>query len=280
MRDARQRLQNDPSPFPFLQLPFEIRLQVYKYAFTNSRTVKLDRDGNFRMSQAWAIFPPLVFQAVKNEFGTDIDTALLLANRQISDEAEPIPYQTRFIRIGVYLHKGLEVLGNLSPRARRNIRAVHIELSDCDVHGRPFEFGQYNIEDWCKSCNYISQNLQLHSLSFNVSVQAIPANFADEAWVKYLIKIRELKHLVQRDFMTFLRDPEVSASSDGGSDSEPEPEPEPDQVLNSRLEALLSYLRSEMCRLPASRVLPEEEEKWDWGAKPRPFLGWLTEPCW
>ena len=278
MRDARQRLQNDPSPFPFLQLPFEIRLQVYKYAFTNIRTVGLARSGSFRMSQAWANFNPLVFQASKNEFGTDIDTALLLANRQISDEAEPILYQTRFIRIGVYLHNGPEVLESLSPRARRNIRAVHIELSDRDVHGRPFEFGQYNIEDWCKSCDYISQNLQLHTLSFNVPVEAIPANFADEAWVKYLIKIRELKNLVQRDLLTFIRDPEVTASSDGGSDSEPETESY--QVFSSRLEALLSYLRSEMCRFPASRLLPEEEEKWDWGRKPRPFLGWLTEPRW
>ena len=259
---------------------------MYQYAFSNIHTVEADVRAGYSTRQAEEcclqagrcchVAFDITVGAGRDKFSTDINIALLLTNRQIFDEAEPILYQTRFLHIGIYLRKGLEFLEGLSPRARRNIRVVHIELSDRDVHGRLFDFGQYNIEDWCQSCDYISQNLQLHSLSFNVPVEAIPANFADKAWVKYLIKIRELKHLVQRDFFTLIRHPEDIASSDGGSDSEPETESF--EVFNSRLEALLSYLRSEMCRFPASRLLPEEEEKWDWGTKPRPFLGWLTEP--
>lgn len=264
---------------------------MYKYAFSNIHTVEADSRAGYSTCQAGECSQRcgecshLAFDitalAANDEFSTDINTALLLTNRQIFDEAEPILYQTRFIHIGVYLRTGLEFLEGLSPRARRNIRAVHIELSHEGVCGLgyPFEFG-HRIEDWCKLCDYMSQNLQLRALSFNVSLKEIPANFADQIWVKHLIKIRELKLLVQRNFTDMIE----RASSDGGSDSwpepgpgpgpepEPEPESEQDQVLNSRLQALLSYLRSKMCRLPASRLLTETDDKWDWVGARRRFL--------
>ena len=219
---------------------------MYNYAFANTWNVKLAGYDRFKRSQARKCFHlayDIVVDAGKNEFGTDMDTALLLTNRQVFDETEPILYHTLFIQIGVYLHKGLEFLKSLSPRARRNIRAVHIALPYRCICGLGID---HNLQYWGKLCTYMSQNLQLRALSFNVSVKAVPANFADQAWVKYLIKIRELKDLVQR--------------SDSGSNSELGPEP--NQVPSSRYQAsMLSYLRSEMCLLPASRLLTGKEEK-------------------
>lgn len=261
MRDARQRLCNDPRPFPFLHLPLEIRLQVYKYAFANNQTVKVDRRTSFGRPEAFDCYhwaDDVVVRAGKDEYGTDIDTALLLTNRQIFDEAEPLLYQTRFIKIGVHLNKGLEFLESLSPRARQNIRAVHIVLPFPCICRLEID---HNFYYWCKLCAYISQNLQLHVLSLNASMRAIPANFTNEAWVKDLIKIRGLKSLVQCDF-TFVGDPEVMASTDAGSDSESEFGPS--RVEYFRLQALLSYLRSKMCRFPASRLLKEEDVERDW----------------
>ena len=252
---------------------------MYKYAFANTRNIRLDRPNIFGASQNWDCFHlayDIVVEVGKNEFGIDIDTALLLTNRQIFDEAEPILYQTRFIQIGVYLHKGFEFLESLSPRARRNIRALYISLPYWCICGLGID---HNLQYWGKLCAYISQNLQLQELAFNVSNKAVPASFADEAWVKDLIKIRELKRLVQCSFV-YLGHTDVEPYSEGESDVEPyydsesvpESEPDPQQVLDSRLQALLRYLRSEMCRFPASRLLTEEDKKWFWVGDPRQDL--------
>ena len=252
---------------------------MYNYAFANTHNIRLDRHESFGGPRDWDCFHlayDIMVQASKNEFGIDIDTALLLTNRQIFDEAEPILYKTRFIQIGVYLHKGFEFLESLSPRARRNIRAVYISLPYWCICGLGID---HNLQYWCKLCAYMSQNLQLRDLAFNVSENAVPANFADEAWVKDLIKIRELKRLVQCNFIyqghTHFKpysDSESDVETYYDSDNDSESEPDPTQVLNSRLQALLRYLRSEMCRFPASRLLTEKDKKWYSVGDPRQDL--------
>ena len=258
MRDAKQRLRADPRPFPFLHLPLEIRLQVYKHAFANLQTVEIDlyRNSRGRSDPLTCFFVDcnFVVQAGKGGFGKDISTALLLPNRQIFDEAEPVLYQTPTITIGFYLRKGLEFLQSLSPRARRNIRAVDVALPYRCCCGL-----EHPLQYWRNLYAYMSQNLQLRVLFFNVSLRAIPANFAAEVWMKDLVKMRELKHLVQLPF-TFVDDPKESARSNGGGDSGQERELY--RVLSSRREAFLSYLRSHMSLVPASRLLPAEEEGW------------------
>ena len=213
----------------------------------------------------------LEVQASKGVFGTDIDAALLLANRQIFDEAEPVLYQSLYLKFGFHLYEGLEFLRKLSPRARQNIRAVHIALSYwCICDGRWAYELEENIEDWCKLCTYISQNLRLRALSFNAVAKVAPAKFVDQAWVKCLIEIRELKHLMQSN----LEFPELMEAYEGHDN-----DPVSDEVLNSRLRALLRYLRSEMCQYPASRLLTKEEE-WDWSGNPRRDLAESEEPDW
>ena len=241
---------------------------MYNYAFANTQNIRLNRPPNF--GEAWDCLHlayDIKVQASKNEFGIDIDTALLLTNRQIFDEAEPILYQTRFIQIGVYLHKGLEFLESLSPRARGNIRAVHIDLRYWCFCGLGID---HNLQYWSNLCGYISTNLQLHDLSFNVSEEAVPANFADAAWVKYLIKIRGIKRLVQCDFV-YLGVTHFRSYHDSESDSESDSEAI--ELLDLRLQALLRYLRSEMCRFPASPLLAEKDKKWFWvGASRQDFV--------
>ena len=97
------------------------------------------------------------------------------------------------------------------------------------------------MDYWRTLYAYVSQNPQLRVLLFNVSLRATPANFADEVRVKDLIKMRELRHLMQLPF-TFVDDPKESARSGGGGDSGRETELY--RVLSSRREAFLSYLRS------------------------------------
>ena len=270
LRDARQRLQNDPSPFQFLQLPFDIRLKVYEFAFINNQILEINHHTNYSHHST----------CDHSIFGNDINTGLLLTNQQIFDEAEPMLYQTRFLNIGKHLDKGLQLLRNLSPRARENIRAVPIALpylyeSD-GIRRGGFDF---IVKAWCQLCYYMSQNLRIRALSFTASVEALPANFVDETWVQYLIKIRGLKHLMQCDLQP-LTAMEWREFSDKFPESEPESEPESykeRKVLNSRLQALLSYLKSEMCQYPASRKLTEKEKEWYWIGNPREYLE-VNEP--
>lgn len=204
-------------------------------------------------------------QASKGIFGADINTALLRTNQQIFNEAEPILYQTRLFKIGVHLDEGLELLRSLSPRARRNVRAVYIALPylyTCD--GLWESDLDYKLQAWCKLCDYMSRELRLSTLSFDVFVKNVPSNFVDTAWVESLVKIRGLQQLMQRDLewdevMDYYGD--FSAL-------------EPYEVLIPRLEALLSYLRSEMCQFPTSQLLTEKEREWDWfGARRRHWMG-------
>ena len=188
---------------------------------------------------------------------------------QIFNEAEPILYQTRFLEIGLDLDEGLEFLRSLSPRARRNIRAVYIALAYLYVcYGKWRDDLDDNLEAWCKLCDCMSQNLRLHALSFNAPVKAVPANFVDATWVEHLVKIRGLKCglkcLMQRDLKSVDLEVHIDMFA---QESDTVPDPGSYEGLNCRLQALMSYLRSEMCRFPASRLLTEMEEEWNWWGK-------------
>ena len=177
-------------------------------------------------------------------FGTDINTAILLTNQQILNEAEPILYQTRFLKLGPHLDQGLEVLRRLSRRARRNIRAVDMALPLSYWRGGRQRIGFYgSLEPWCKLCDYMSQNLRLRALSFKLVAEPVPANFLDAAWVESLVKIRGLKHLQPKISFVGLSEP-MDLYED---ESDSEPDPGSQTGLNARRQALISYLKSEMC---------------------------------
>ena len=260
-------------------MPYDIRLQIYDVVYINNQSLGLYPCQTYSLTSEetgchWEY--GLELRASTGIFGTDINTALLLANRQIFNEAEPILYQTRFLNIGFHLVEGLQCLRNLSPRARQNIRAVHIALRYVGVSD---DWWSHNLDDnskaWCQLCDYMSQNLRLRALSFNACLKTVPVNIVDAVWVKYLIKIRGLKQLMETleiydnesapsvDYANASWNDHGSAPWDdyeSASESASEPAPESHMVLNSRLQALQNYLESEMLQYPASRLLTEKEE--------------------
>ena len=244
-------------------MPFDIRLHVYEFVYANNPVLEADYDEDYAgtaVGNGWHWEDVFKLRARTGIFGTDINTALLLTNQQIFNEAEPILYQTRFLKIGVHLKQGLRFLRSLSPRARQNIRLVHITLPYFYVCDGPWtDKLNDRLEAWCKLCDYMSQNLGIRGLSFNAVVEAVPANFVDAPWVEHLVKIRGLKHLTHRD-----RDPDDFDDSLEfyGSEAGPEPDPESYKGLNSRLQGLQSYLKSGMLKYPASRT--EKEILWGW----------------
>ena len=241
-------------------MPLDIRLHVYEFVFINNQVLKSDSGAHYPMADDFKSYTRTGIRT--GILGKDINTALLLTNQQIFNEAEPILYQTRFLNIGLHLDRGLEFLRRLSPRARRNIRAVHIALPYCYAdRGRCRHELDNNLKAWCKLCDYMSQSLRIRALSFTAVVQAVPANFVDAPWVEHLVKIRGLKYLTRTNLD--LDDLEWSLNSwNSGFISDIDPESE--KGLISRLRALQSYLKSEMLQYPASRLLTEKEEVWDW----------------
>lgn len=186
----------------------------------------------------------LRLQASKGMFGKDINTALLLTNHQIFNEAEPVFHRIRFLQIGPHLDKGLEVLRRLSPRVRRDTQAVDIALPLGHFRGAPKRLGfNDNEEAWSKLCDYMSQKLRLRALSFNVLAEPPSADFIDAAWVNSLVKIRGLKHLRPKISFFGLFEP-IDIS---GDESNSEPDPGSQKGLIARRQVLISYLKSEMC---------------------------------
>ena len=237
---------------------------MYEFVFINNRVINVEANGYYWMAD------DIEHESGNDLFGNDISTDLLFTNRQIFNEAEPILYQTRFLKIGNHLDRGLEFLRSLSPRARRNIRAVDIALPRARFQGAAQGIGiSGNEKAWCQLCYYMSQNLRLRALSFDISADPPPDNFVDAAWVKYLVMIRGLKHLQPKisflslhELMNYESDPEdLSTSWNGGVswfeilgyESDPEDEsdreldPDSQKGLDARRQALISFLKSEMC---------------------------------
>ena len=238
------RLQNDSSPLKFLQLPYDIRLHIYKFALINNESFQPNCCCRSTASGGCTWTGDFRLQASTGKFGKDINTALLLTNRQIFDEAEPIFHQIRYLHIGPHLDKGLEVLRRLSPRARRDIQAVYIALPWMHFHGQQRIGFEDNEKAWSQLCYYMSQNLRLRTLSFDVTAEPPPTNFIDDViWVKYLVMIRGLKHLHPRIRFCGLFDPVDFSRDEGGSELDPGSQ----KGLDARRQALISYLKSEMC---------------------------------
>lgn len=172
----------------------------------------------------------------------DINTPLLRANRQIHKEAEPILYKSRSFDFYIFLREGLNFLQKLSSRARAHITSVSMELRFLLYQRDDPDWDPSNnfVEQWGKLCRYISQNLHVSEVSFDVLVRGVPRDFKNEQWVKDFVQIQGLSRLSQRaGFMDAHR---WRMCKDG------EGEVEPNNILHMRLQALLAYLNSEMLR--------------------------------
>ena len=97
------------------------------------------------------------------------------------------------------------------------------------------------------------KKLHLRELRFDALVLAVPANFLNEALVLEFIQIKGLSSTSQSPGT--LACYRYAMSKDG------EPDEEPNNLLQSRMNALLAYLRSEMLDRSAP---PQSNDEWVW----------------
>ena len=100
-----------PQPFPFLALPYELRLRVYELVLTYPKTIDLD---------------PTNYRAIARNLQT------FLVNRQMHDEASRAFYSCNTFRIfpihGRFFHAKLPLLARLPPRYRAHITKLELRL--------------------------------------------------------------------------------------------------------------------------------------------------------
>lgn len=240
MLAANQRIQSDPHPFQLMELPAEIREQIYRALLIGGgRTIVVSGDNGLSV---WS-------RSCKIEgasaFGKDITAALLRTNRCIYDEALPVLYQSHAFDFGIDVHNIAPFFNQTSFAARQNVQCVHMELLRYGID-RPLRSvcGQ-GINDngpaWSSACAYIASHLRVKELSLNINF-AIHQDFQRFRWVRDLTQIRGVRTLYHHNSPNThgLKSTEASvlltnqmSRHDWGTDE-------------YRWEALLEYLRSKM----------------------------------
>ena len=190
------RFQADPTPFQFERLPPELRLQVYREALrgvmlaeviTVTPTRRISDKSQFKFHQL----------GVSSK---DINVGILTVNKQLSNEAIAVLYESRTFDFRTHVGGIEPFLRSLSGQARLNLGGIAMELYDkaepdyCCSIITSWGKGPGNQFDWTKACAYIAGNISVKRLSITVNVK-IPADFKSLKWVRDLVKIRKLRHL-------------------------------------------------------------------------------------
>lgn len=207
--DANRRLEQCV-PFPFLQLPFEIRQQVYSYMLTGTgRQVKVfGVEGN----NEYAPWKKTQIHLAKhllpssspdfdhyNQGELEIDAAILRTCQQIHDEAEPMLYRLHDFDFGTNTSSILSFLHTISDRARHNIRCIGMAfVAWSHVGGSLSRLMMQNYQNWSIACSYIAENLRLHELVFDLDIPTQVSGFEQWDCIQDLLKIRNLKRLTQQ----------------------------------------------------------------------------------
>lgn len=124
------RFQADPSPFPFEQLPPELRLQVYREALRGSARNEVvcggkmevfrNRDGNFQYR----------FDGQQKGDSKEINISLLTTNRLVRHETIHVLYQLHTFDFTKHVGGIVPFLRSLPEEARQNLRGIAMELRD------------------------------------------------------------------------------------------------------------------------------------------------------
>ncbi|MCJ1467091.1 hypothetical protein MMC07_005713 [Pseudocyphellaria aurata] len=186
-------------PFPFLQLPFEIRQQVYSYMLAGTER-QLEVVG-FLGSMFKVI--TLSSRNLDEDFrkgGMEIDAAIICTCQQIHDEAEPILYRSHVFAFGSCTSTICRFLWNLSNQARQNIRCISMTFGI--YGGRLDRLDRQNFSHWRLACGYIAEHLQLHELIFDLDVPAQSSHFDQNECIRQLRRIKNLKKLTQTRLIT------------------------------------------------------------------------------
>ncbi|MCJ1469501.1 hypothetical protein MMC07_008134 [Pseudocyphellaria aurata] len=183
-------------PFPFLQLPFEIRQQVYSYMLAGTgRQIKVAG-----LSHGFHVSSPSS-RTLADDYGRcelEIDVAILYTCQQIHDEAEPILYRSHDFAFGDDTETICRFLSRLSNQARHNIRCISLRfVAKSKYGGRLDRLEMHGFDAWCGACCYIAEHLQLHELIFDLDVPAQSSHFDRIECIRYLRQITDLKKLTQ-----------------------------------------------------------------------------------
>lgn len=188
-----RRCQEDISPFPFLCLPFEIRLRIYSY-YARSEYGVVD----------WAHLGPRNTRITHENYyvAPEPTYGILFTNQQLHTEFKPVLYQSCTFEFGLELARGLYFLQKLSESARLNIRSIGMiqAVPWTSPEVCEFELDERNMcrkMQWTAMCNYASKNLKLRHLVIDSVVISVPKNFTNVGWVQDLIQIRGLQRLSQ-----------------------------------------------------------------------------------
>ena len=169
-----------------------------------------------------------------------IDVDLLRTCRQVFDEAESRLYASHHFDFRVEPSCIVPFLQSLSHRGRQSIQSITLQYilyrpSWSDQVRNQFEL---DSDGWNLGCTYISENLRLREVNFDVSLEGLRTDFKDDTWVQNMIKIKGLQRLSQfggcptscQDFWPKDGCPHVGISN----------------AFNQLLVALLKYFKSEM----------------------------------
>lgn len=240
------RFQADPSPFPFEQLPPELRLKVYREAFRGPTYNELayggkvdvfcNRNGDFQCR----------FDGQQKGDSKETNISLLATNRLVNHEAIHVLYQLHTFDFTKHVGGVVPFLRSLSAEARQNLHGIAMELRDkrqpdhcCGGFVDAWGTGPDNQAAWGIACSYIAANAKVKELSLTINVK-VPKKFQSLKWVKALITIKGLKRL-NLQARQHLNNPVLPrASYKDGSLAATRP------CFSEHLVDLFEYLRKEM----------------------------------
>ena len=168
MLAANQRVQADSHPFQLMNLPFELRGQVYRELLAGGgQTIVVSADSVLSIwSRSCIIEGPSVH-------GKDITIALLRTNRSIYKEALPVLYQSHTFDFGIDVHNIAPFFDQTSFAARQNVHCIHMRLLcygvDRPLRSVPGRNINDNCRDWSDASMSIAGNLRVKELSFNIN---------------------------------------------------------------------------------------------------------------
>ena len=195
------RFQVDPSPFPFEQLPPELRLRVYRealrghlrdgVAYGGKISVTCNRNKKFQYQ----------WDGQQKGDSKDINTSILATNRLVNNEAIHVLYQLHTFDFKNNAGSVVLFMRTMSKEARKNIHGIAMQLHDkgepdhcCGGLDNAWGKGPDNQIAWEKACTYIAENVTVKELTLTINVK-VAADFRSLQWVKALVRIKGLKRL-------------------------------------------------------------------------------------
>lgn len=180
-----------------------------------------------------------------------INTAILRTSKAIHDEAENFLYQLHEFDFTHDVSRVVPFLQSLSDEARQNVSRLTVHLINAYVisvgpPGQPRLGGsaivRANTPDWGQACSYIAHNVRLRELAFRLESE-VSEDFQSLPWVQNMVQIKGLRMLTyyERYWQGQREHWRISDEDRSTTDT------------SDRNQALLSYLRSHMLKVPTKR---------------------------